>query len=206
MNWKYLISLAALLLNLQTSRADGESPSPLVDFLLEYLAIKYSDENFHDFIYVAAKSQKLYLISNGEILETYRVSTAKRGIGSEEGSLKTPQGLHVIAEKVGEGLPPLTLIKQKVATGEVVAPVREPESTYDDFITSRILHLRGREPGVNAGPGIDSYERGIFIHGTHEEGLIGTPASKGCIRMTNHDVIDLFRKVEVGTFVVILNN
>lgn len=178
----------------------------MVGFLLEYLSIKYRGENFQDFIYVAAKSQKLYVISNGEVRETYSVSTAKKGIGSEEGSFKTPQGLHVIAEKVGDGLPPFTVIKQKVSTGLQTAPISDRESTGDDFITSRILHLRGKEPGVNSGSGVDSYSRGIFIHGTHEEGLIGEPASKGCVRMKNRDIIDLFQKVEVGTFVVILNN
>ena len=62
------------------------------------------------------------------------------------------------------------------------------------------------ENGKNLGEGCDSYSRGIFIHGTHEEGLLGKPASKGCVRMANKDVIELYENVEVGTFVVILNN
>jgi len=47
-------------------------------------------------------------------------------------------------------------------------------------------------------------ERYIYIHGTNHEDLIGQPASAGCIRMRNSDVIQLFDKVEVGTLVEIL--
>ena len=57
--------------------------------------------------------------------------------------------------------------------------------------------------GINKGKGIDSYDRYIYIHGTQEEGLIGTKASHGCIRMFNNDVIELFKKVKEGTKVLI---
>jgi lipoprotein-anchoring transpeptidase ErfK/SrfK len=60
------------------------------------------------------------------------------------------------------------------------------------------------EEGKNKGKGIDSYMRYIYIHGTSEEGWIGEPASHGCIRMKNKDVIDLFKEVSIGTFVLIL--
>lgn len=42
------------------------------------------------------------------------------------------------------------------------------------------------------------------IHGTNEPYSIGTAVSSGCIRMLNVDVIDLYRRVPVGTKVVIL--
>ena len=77
------------------------------------------------------------------------------------------------------------------------------QSKTDD-ITSRILWLEGIEQGKNKGVGMDSYLRYIYIHGTSEEGRLGTPASHGCIRMKNKDVIDLYNKVEVGTLVLIL--
>jgi lipoprotein-anchoring transpeptidase ErfK/SrfK len=65
------------------------------------------------------------------------------------------------------------------------------------------MWLDGMEEGVNRGPGIDSYDRYIYIHGTHEEGLIGQKASHGCIRMFNNDVIYIFNKVNKGTKVLI---
>ena len=48
-----------------------------------------------------------------------------------------------------------------------------------------------------------SFDRYIYIHGTHEEGLIGTKASHGCIRMFNNDVIYLYDIVKKGTKVYI---
>jgi lipoprotein-anchoring transpeptidase ErfK/SrfK len=71
------------------------------------------------------------------------------------------------------------------------------------LITTRILWLRGLEPGRNSGKRVDSFRRFIYIHGTPDEGLIGTPASHGCIRMKNADVLELFDRVEVGTPVLI---
>jgi len=63
--------------------------------------------------------------------------------------------------------------------------------------------LAGLEDGRNRGPGVDSKERFIYIHGTPDESSIGTPASHGCVRMRNADVIDLFDRIDVGTLVEI---
>ena len=41
------------------------------------------------------------------------------------------------------------------------------------------------------------------IHGTNRPESIGTYASYGCVRMFNEDVIDLFRRVGVGTPVIV---
>ncbi len=68
------------------------------------------------------------------------------------------------------------------------------------------MWLAGEEDGVNKGGNIDSKSRNIYIHGTPEEGLLGTPASHGCIRMSNADVISLYNAVREGTYVIILNN
>ena len=65
------------------------------------------------------------------------------------------------------------------------------------------MWLDGQEEGKNKGKGVDSYKRYIYIHGTHEEGLIGQKASHGCIRMFNSDVIELFNDVKKGTKVYI---
>lgn len=183
----------------------SENPG-MVSFLREYLSIKYADKHFDSFVYIAVKKQKLYLIQGNEIASEYEVSTAKKGLGSQSGSYQTPTGLHKIAEKVGADVESYGIIKQKVATGSIAEPVLMAKSTNEDLITSRVLHLSGLEEGINKGGEVDSYKRGIFIHGTHEEGLIGTPASKGCVRMRNEDVMELFEQIEVGTFVVILNN
>jgi lipoprotein-anchoring transpeptidase ErfK/SrfK len=42
------------------------------------------------------------------------------------------------------------------------------------------------------------------IHGTNQPEYIGDAISSGCIRMTNEDVIDLYKRVKIGTYVVVL--
>lgn len=65
------------------------------------------------------------------------------------------------------------------------------------------MRLEGLESGANKGIGIDSHQRCIYIHGTPDEGLIGRPASHGCIRVKNRDVIELFSMVKRNTPVYI---
>ncbi len=201
--------LFTALLTLTAARPKDSSfeLSPdMVSFLREYLSVKYRGVSFDRFVYVAAKKQRMYLIDGDAVVQSYSISTAKKGIGSKMGSYQTPAGLHRIADKVGDELEACSILKSKQATGQKAEILSEARSSGEDLITSRILHLKGLEDKVNSGEGCDSYERGIFIHGTHEEGLLGVPASKGCVRMANADIIDLFNRVEVGTFVVILNN
>ena len=47
---------------------------------------------------------------------------------------------------------------------------------------------------------IDQYA----IHGTNDPRSIGGFVSFGCIRMHNKDILDLFKRVKVGTKVVVL--
>ncbi len=42
------------------------------------------------------------------------------------------------------------------------------------------------------------------IHGTNQPEYIGHAISSGCIRMTNENVIDLYKRVNLGTVVVVL--
>ena len=76
--------------------------------------------------------------------------------------------------------------------------------TEDDYVTTRIMHLEGMEEGINRGGNVDSYERHIYIHGTHEEGRIGIPSSHGCIRMHNNDVIELYEQAYASMPVIII--
>jgi lipoprotein-anchoring transpeptidase ErfK/SrfK len=77
---------------------------------------------------------------------------------------------------------------------------KQPET---DWILTRILWLSGMEVGFNRLGKVDTMQRYIYIHGTNEENLLGTPSSHGCIRMSNDDVIHLYNEVEVGTKVFI---
>lgn len=141
---------------------------------------------------------------NGERVEkTYDVSTSRYGVGSLEGSQRTPLGLHRVSEKIGDGAPPMAVFVDRKPTGRVARPNLKPTPTGEDLITSRVLWLEGLEPGRNRGGSVDSHDRFIYIHGTADEGLIGSPASHGCVRMRNVDVIELYDRVPPGTRVEI---
>ena len=143
------------------------------------------------------------LIENNEIVLEYSISTSRFGIGNKVGSCKTPLGLHKICEKIGKGAPVGSIFKARKNTGEIAK--LDSENPYgDDLITTRIIRLNGLQDGVNKGDGIDSYKRYIWIHGTAEENRIGKPASHGCIRMRNDDIVELFDNVRVGTEVEII--
>ena len=133
------------------------------------------------------------LTRDGEVLRCYPVSSSRFGIGTEEGSMKTPLGNFRIAEKIGHDAEPGTIFKARVPLGP-----DDPLPETEDLITSRILWLDGMDE-ENA----NTRERFIYIHGTKHEDKIGLPESHGCIRMRNDDVIELFELVDETTQVVI---
>ena len=152
------------------------------------------------YIKVSDQQQKLFLVKAGKTIQEYPISTSRYGIGSEAGSNKTPQGKHKIIKKIGAGAPVGTIFRSRLNTGKIATIYTDTTDLEQDDVTTRILRLAGLEKGINQGGNVDSFQRYIYIHGTPEEGLIGRPASHGCIRMRNTDVIQLFDAVEEGTF------
>ena len=151
-------------------------------------------------IVISVQKQKLYLIKDAKVVKVYPVSTSIFGVGNREGSNKTPLGLHRIVSKIGRNARPGEIFRARRRTGKIA---RRARKSREDLITSRILRLEGLEKGVNRGRGIDSFKRCIYIHGTPQEYLIGKPASHGCIRMKNSDIVELFKQVPRGTLVLI---
>ena len=168
--------------------------------LLLFSVITYA-ESAH--IEVDISEQRLYLIENSLIKASYPISTSKYGEGSTENSFKTPLGKHSIKEMIGEEAEINTIFTSRINTKRSATIIDQFEDTDNDYVTSRIMWLDGEEDGLNKGGNVDSFRRYIYIHGTHEEGLIGTKASHGCIRMFNYDVIELFNLVNIGTKVLI---
>jgi L,D-transpeptidase YbiS len=167
-------------------------------------AAEKGDSSVSDLVIeVDARLQQLYLwepYPDGDMLiRQYPVSTAANGLGEQNGSYRTPRGRHRIAEKIGAGAPLCAAFKARELTGEIWTPELDAENPGRDWILTRILWLEGLEPGKNKGGSVDTYNRYIYIHGTHEEHKLGTPASHGCIRMKNADVAELFDLVKVGT-------
>jgi len=153
---------------------------------------------------ISVSKQRMSLYDeDGGLLHEYPVSTSKNGTGCQNGSEKTPLGLHRIADKLGGAMPVNEVFIGRIPQGSLEECIEREVDLPDDVIMSRIMWLEGMEPGRNKGGYVDTYQRYIYIHGTNHEDQIGTPTSIGCIRMRNQDVVDLFRLVEVGSEVLI---
>jgi len=142
---------------------------------------------------ISIRDQQLTLSRDGEEIRSYPISSSRFGIGTQEGSFKTPTGNFRIAEKIGGEMPGGTIFRSRVALGP-----EDPLPSTEDLVMSRILWLDGMDEH-NA----NTRDRFIYIHGTKHEDKIGTPASHGCIRMRNEDVVELFELVDETTPVVI---
>ena len=190
-----------------------------LDFLLDksisIIEEKYPKTIIKDYLLISPNDQKLIYISDNKIKVSYAVSTSKFGLGNLNDSFKTPVGLHIIVEKIGNEMPIFTIFKGRKPVGNnmTLNDLYKDKKIHDDHfknhedvITSRILRLRGLEPNVNLGGNVDSYNRYIYIHGTAHEDEIGKKASHGCIRMRNKDIIELFSMCSIDMHVIILDN
>ena len=166
------------------------------NYMNKLQSIDSNFSNLDTLLFVDIDTQSLLYIKKGTVFKKYSISSSYYGTGSTENSLKTPLGRHEIYKKIGNDLPNNAILKGRVWNGAIADIITEPIDTDFDLVTSRILWLDGLEVGKNKGEGIDSRNRYIYIHGTAEEGLIGKPASDGCIRMYNNDVIELFDLVD----------
>jgi lipoprotein-anchoring transpeptidase ErfK/SrfK len=139
---------------------------------------------------VSVATQTLGLWDGTRLVKQWPCSTSTFGLGFEEGSNRTPLGAFRIAEKHGAGASLGAIFKSRKPVGEWTpgAP------TDEDLVLARILWLEGCEER-NA----NTKARYIYIHGTNGEPQIGQPASHGCVRMRNADVVELFDLVGVGT-------
>ena len=164
----------------------------------------YISKSFAELLFISIKEQKMYHVKNNKVINEFIISSSAYGTGNKAGSNKTPLGLHQVKKKYGEDTPINGRMIGRVFYGQIATIYKDSTKSKTDDITSRILWLEGLEVGKNKGEGIDSYKRHIYIHGTSEEGRLGIPASHGCIRMKNKEVIDLYKIIEVGTLVLIL--
>jgi UDP-N-acetylmuramate--alanine ligase len=143
--------------------------------------------------------QRLGLLEDGRLVFEAPISTAKNGLGCDEGSYRTPPGWHRIHARIGAGAATGTVFRNRVATGDVW----QGEPRDEDLILTRVLTLDGLEEGWNRGLGRDSLERFIYLHGTNQEGQLGSPVSHGCVRLANADVTELFEHLAEGDPVLI---
>ncbi|NIA16255.1 MAG: L,D-transpeptidase family protein, partial [Nitrospiraceae bacterium] len=151
-------------------------------------------------VWVSIPDQMLRIIQGGELVWQAACSTAEKGAGSEMDSLKTPLGWHSVKEKFGDDASWGQIFRSKQAQS---AKWRPGTPVAEDLVLTRLLALTGEERGKNQGGNVDSYARNIYIHGTNDEARIGAPASHGCIRLTNDDVILAYDRIPKGCTVLI---
>lgn len=154
-------------------------------------------------IKISPSSQQLYLLDRNRIIKEYTISTAKNGLGEEKNSFKTPRGLHLIRAKIGADLPINAIFKARRFTGKLYTSELNEQDPTKDWILTRILWLSGLEPGFNRLGNLDTMQRYVYIHGSPDDRPTGVPTSRGCIRMRNEDIVELFDLVTYGTRVYI---
>lgn len=177
--------------------------------LVKRLQQRYPAQSFGGtWVYVQSSVQQAFVFKGSQLVANYPISTAKAGLGSRSGSNQTPTGLHRVKSRFGDNVPEGGILKARAYTGQQAEIHHDPVWRETDLVTTRILWLEGLEPGINKGKAadghsVDSYGRYIYFHGTPEEGMIGKPASHGCVRMLNRDVVALYAQTAIGTLVFI---
>lgn len=151
---------------------------------------------------VAEQSLILYT-ALARILAVYPVSTAKKGVGEQWGSEKTPSGWHQIRAKIGHDCPVNTVFVDRRPTGEIYTPALGAAYPERDWILTRILWLSGLEPQHNRFGACDTARRHIYIHGVPDGTPMGVVGSHGCIRMANDDIRALYDIIKPHTRVLI---
>ncbi len=143
---------------------------------------------------VSIDDQTLQVLEGDQCIRRFDISTAVKGMGFGVDSFRTPTGRFRISEKIGAGEPSGTIFKMRVPTG-----VWQPGQVVDcDLVLSRVMRLEGLD-SENA----NTLERNIYIHATNQEDKLGQPASQGCVRLGNAEMIELFEMVDQGTELMI---
>lgn len=152
---------------------------------------------------VDVSQQKMMVYHQEQVCQEYFISTAKNGVGENYGSEKTPRGWHIIRAKIGANQPYNTVFVERRPTGEIYHLDLRKKYPERDWILTRIMWLSGLEIGKNRLHDVDTMRRYIYIHGSPEDVKMGIPGSRGCIRMRNKDILQLFEQISVGTRILI---
>jgi lipoprotein-anchoring transpeptidase ErfK/SrfK len=142
--------------------------------------VAFPDHRYHPgTIVIRTAERKLYFIAAPGQALRYTVAVGKAG--------KSWRGVKYVEELAVEPAwsPP--------------ASVKRDNPRIPDYIPSGAPNNPMGARVIGLGPGGE-----YAIHGTNNPRSVGTAASYGCFRMYNHDVIDLYARVRMGTPVVVL--
>ncbi len=191
-------------------------------FLREYSSIerKISSAYFHlvekhnlpfgeNAIIILGKEQKLYLVKKNKnpknleeslwwyndltILSEHEISTGRGGFGNIIRKAKTPIGSFKIIEKIGEDLEIGTVIGRPEEIDSILTTYSDTNKNSPGLLISRLIRLGGLDENNN-----EAFSK-VGIHGTNQEQKIGKWASGGCIRLRNKEVIEFYKKINLGT-------
>ena len=135
-------------------------------------------------------NQKLYLIEKTDegftFLKSFIVSTGRRGFANGNVGGRTPTGLHSINKTIPKGKLG-SVIKGRGVRNKMVEGINKGnERNKSAHMVTLAMYLTGN-------PELDA--RGVAVHGTDWESLLGEPVSAACIRMANLDVLTLYEYV-----------
>ena len=157
-------------------------------------------------VVVRGSSQKLIVFgTDGKKLKEFPISTAAKGFGMQSDSGKTPIGLFQIGQKKlgrkGE------IFVAKRPTGQLLG--NNQDSTRRD--EKGVVHKAEVITGFIDLVGLEdrnrnTFSRSIYLHGTNRESSLGTPASGGCIRTPNNEIIWLAKNLPDKSYVFIQPN
>lgn len=169
-------AIAAVTAAVRAECLAAGATQPTVQVATVKVTPKVTESNIGRTIVVVLGERKLYLYKEAPLLRTFRCAIGQPKYPTPLGTFK------VIAKK---SMPSWT----------------NPGSAWGKSMPAHIA------PGPNNPLGLRALylnSPGIRIHGTNNIGSIGTPASHGCMRLANSDIVKLYPLVPVGTPVYIV--
>ncbi len=150
---------------------------------------------------ISISQQRLFIWRGDVCVFECAISSAAHGIGCVRDSGCTPIGRHYVRAAIGAGQHPLTVFKARRPTGDQWSSELAADNPNRDWILGRILWLSGMESGINRGGNVDTFRRYIYLHGSPDDGVMGVPASHGCIRLRVNDMLSVFEYLAYGSIV-----
>jgi len=138
---------------------------------------KVNSRNIGKAILVSLKQRKVYLYNGAKVQKKYRCAIGTPGHPTPTGSFKI------------------------VAKRNRPTWVNPDPNGWGANMPARIAPGPRNPLGTRA---LNLNASGIRMHGTYKVGSIGRAASHGCMRMLRKDIEDLYKRVSVGTPVIIV--
>lgn len=156
-------------------------------------------------IVVDGVKQELTLrsLADDRVIMRATCSTGKVGFSNVSGGDHggTATGLMEIVDKKGDGEPMYTVFVRKEPVidqsgNKLILGKNEGKSAQ---VLTRVLVLGGLQDENS-----NVFDRSIYIHGTNRESELGKPASGGCVRLSNDNVVKLFNLTSVNDLVYVI--